>query len=603
MESSPLKPPFHLNEVGAVRIRSQGQLIGVLVVGRKTAFSHYDELLLESLADLTASTLHRANLFDQTRAYARQIEAVEIAGRSMAETLSIDEIHTRLAEALLSTFSEIESVSIWQCNQQSGEIERVLGLKFDNTELPQDTVTQEENEQAPIPPEILEGMQSQKTCLVGGPLGDQKDYGRRDGSTLVMPALRNESVMAVLEIHSLDTTFFTPEKIDLIALIGNSAAIAYENALLYSEVEKRLSQLQSLRDIDAAIVSSLDDEEVLKVLLQKFREQLNVDAAIIWMPDGNNQHFTAARTSGLPDQHMAPRQLDKETSLAGAALKRNQVLPVSEDMPEAAWMEPLAFRSAYAAPMVAQGQPLGSVEVFSYTEIAADVDWYRMFETLARQGAVALSTLHMFKDLQQKNTDLIEAYNATIEGWAMALDMRDHETRGHSLRVADMTVELARYMGVAEDELEHIRRGALLHDIGKMGIPDSVLLKAGSLNDKEWETMRLHPILAAEFLKNIQFLKGAMDIPVYHHEWWNGKGYPHGLKGEEIPKAARIFAVVDVWDALKSDRPYRLAWPEEAVLPYLLTQSGTHFDPQVIDMFLRYLQEHESGRGANHDQS
>lgn len=582
--------PVPLHEIGAVRILNQERLIGVMVVGRKVPFSHTDELLLESLADLAASTLHRANLFDQTRAYARQIEAVEIAGRSMAETLSIEEIHPRLAEALLKTFDGIESVCIWQRNPSGSAIERVLGLRYDETELPPEGAED-------ILAEILDVLQTQKPRLIGGPLGEHEEQNDSKGSRLVFPALRNEAVLAVLEISSLDPAFFTVEKMDLIALLASSAAIAYENAMLYNEVEKRLSQLQSLRDIDSAIVSSFNDADVLKVLLQKFIEQLDVDAAVIWLPASDNHHFVAARGSGVFEQQTQGWQLDMETSLAGLALLENRVLQATEGMPENVWMQKTGFSNAYAAPMVAQGQNLGAVEVFTREAIFPDVDWYRMFETLARQGAVALSTLRMFKDLQQKNCDLMEAYNATLEGWAKALDMRDHETRGHSLRVAEMTVELARFMGLPESDLEQIRRGALLHDIGKMGIPDSILLKAGSLDEKEWEIMRLHPVLSAEFLKNIRFLEGAMDIPLYHHEWWNGKGYPRGLSGEEIPLAARIFAVVDVWDALNSDRPYRLAWPPDAVLPYLQTQSGGHFDPQVVDAFIRYLKSH-SGEQA-----
>ncbi|MEM5775570.1 MAG: HD domain-containing phosphohydrolase, partial [Anaerolineaceae bacterium] len=412
-----------------------------------------------------------------------------------------------------------------------------------------------------------------------------------NGTTPILPVVRNELVMAVLEIHSFDVNLFTAEKMDLMGLVASSAGIAYENALLYGEVEKRLSQLQSLREIDAAIVSSFESDTVLRVLLEQFRKQLNVEAAVIWLPAEGNRHFVAAQAVGLDVKQVEGWQVETEGSLAGRSLRENQVLTISSDSAEEEWLHANGFCCGYAAPMIARGAPLGTVEVFSRDGINPDVDWYRTFETLARQGAVAISTLDMFKDLQKKNRDLVEAYNATIEGWARALDMRDHETRGHSLRVTELTVELARFIGVPEDEMEHLRRGALLHDIGKMGISDSILLKAGSLDDKEWETMRLHPVLAAEFLKNINFLQNALDIPLYHHEWWNGSGYPRGLRGEEIPLAARIFAVVDVWDALNSDRPYRLAWPEDAVLPYIMTQSGSHFDPKVVDAFVKFLGE------------
>jgi len=562
--------PFELREIGAVRILNQNRLIGALVVGRSKPFNHSDELLLEAISDQAASTLHRASLFEQIRAYARQVEAVEAVGRSLSEIMELDEIDARLADGLLSTFDGLESVRVWQLDPERGSVKRVLGLRYDGSPL--------SSEASGPPAEILEGLHAQHPRVV-------------NNTTLILPAVRNELSMAVLELYAPETDFFTPEKMDLMGLVASSAGIAYENAMLYDEVQKRLSQLQSLREIDTAIVSTFDDKVVLSVLLDQFCKQLGVDAAVIWKPAASNNHFVAAQSAGLAAAQVEGWQLDANASLAGRSLRENVVLEIEDGAQEAEWLRSLGFCCGYAAPMIARGAPLGTVEVFSRGGIAPDVDWYRTFETLARQGAVALSTLGMFKDLQTKNTDLVDAYNATIEGWARALDLRDHETRGHSLRVTEMTVNLARYMGVPESELEHIRRGALLHDIGKMGISDSILLKAGLLDDKEWETMRLHPVLSAEFLKNISFLQNALDIPLYHHEWWNGNGYPRGLRGEEIPLAARIFAVVDVWDALNSDRPYRLAWPEEAVLPYIVTQSGTHFDPKVVDAFVKFLAE------------
>ncbi len=189
------------------------------------------------------------------------------------------------------------------------------------------------------------------------------------------------------------------------------------------------------------------------------------------------------------------------------------------------------------------------------------------------------------------NSELIHAYDATIEGWSRALDLRDHETEGHSRRVTEMTLRLAVAAGVSSDALIHIKRGALLHDIGKMGVPDHILLKPGPLDDAEWAIMRCHPALAHEMLSPAAFLHPALDIPYCHHEKWNGTGYPQGLRGTEIPLAARLFALVDVWDALTSDRPYRKAWPRERVLDHICSLAGTHFDPAIVSVFLRLLEE------------
>lgn len=190
--------------------------------------------------------------------------------------------------------------------------------------------------------------------------------------------------------------------------------------------------------------------------------------------------------------------------------------------------------------------------------------------------------------LAEAHGELMEAYRHTIEGWARALELKDKETEGHSRRVVNMTLELARVLGIQGEELTHLEHGAILHDIGKMGVPDEILLKPGKLNDEEWLTMRRHPEYAHEWLAAVPYLQPALAIPYCHHERWDGKGYPQGLAGEDIPFAARIFAVVDVWDALISDRPYRKAWPKEKATAYILEQSGKQFDPHVVEAFFEY---------------
>jgi putative nucleotidyltransferase with HDIG domain len=209
-------------------------------------------------------------------------------------------------------------------------------------------------------------------------------------------------------------------------------------------------------------------------------------------------------------------------------------------------------------------------------------------QTLAGQAAIAIENASLLDDLQRSNLELMLAYDATLEGWSRALDLRDRETEGHTQRVAELALRLARTMGFPAERLEHVRRGALLHDIGKMGIPDGILLKPGPLTEEEWQVMRMHPVYARDLLYPITYLRQAIDIPFCHHEKWDGTGYPRGLKGEEIPLPARIFAVVDVWDALLSDRPYRAAWSKEKALAHLQEQSGKHFDPKVVDVFLSF---------------
>jgi len=216
------------------------------------------------------------------------------------------------------------------------------------------------------------------------------------------------------------------------------------------------------------------------------------------------------------------------------------------------------------------------------------------FELRAR--VLGITRLNRYHKLIQERAKLLEAHNqllsayeATIEGWSLAMDMRDRETEGHSRRVTELTMELATAFGINSDELPHIHRGALLHDMGKIGIPDSILHKPASLTDEEWVIMRKHPQLAYEMLYPVEYLRPALAIPYCHHEKWDGTGYPRRLKGGEIPLAARIFAIADVWDALTSDRPYRPAWSQESARAYLHDQSGKHFDPQVVELFFKVM--------------
>lgn len=206
---------------------------------------------------------------------------------------------------------------------------------------------------------------------------------------------------------------------------------------------------------------------------------------------------------------------------------------------------------------------------------------------------LGLNFNQMVASLDESQRELIGAYDTTLEGWCMALELRDHETEGHTLRVTNNMVNLSRAYGLSEDEIVQIRRGSLLHDIGKMGIPDEILRKAGPLTDEEWEIMKQHPQMAYDMLKSIDFLAPALEIPYYHHEQWDGKGYPNGLKGTEIPLVARLFSIIDSWDALLSNRPYRNAMSSATTLETIISEKGTRFDPELVDFFLAFIQKNE----------
>ena len=355
---------------------------------------------------------------------------------------------------------------------------------------------------------------------------------------------------------------------------------------------RQLDRLAGLHSIDVAISGSVDMRFTLNVILERVAALLEVEAVAVLLVDGQRQTLAYAAARGLSARGLQTMELAWGRGAAGRALRDRRSVTVEHvaaerDDPRAPLLASQGLVSGVAVPLVSKGQVLGVLEEPSRARLQRDEDWTQFLETLAGQTAIAVENASLFDGLSRSNMRLSMAYEATIAGWAHALDLRDKETEGHSQRVTTLATQLARSLGVDEDSMAHLRRGALLHDIGKMGIPDSILLKPGPLTEEEWDIMRGHPGLAQELLSRIDFLRPALDIPYCHHEKWDGNGYPRGLKRDEIPLSARIFAVVDVWDALRSDRPYRPAWDTAAVRAHIQRLSGTHFDPRVVDAFLR----------------
>jgi response regulator RpfG family c-di-GMP phosphodiesterase len=360
-----------------------------------------------------------------------------------------------------------------------------------------------------------------------------------------------------------------------------------ERAHAEAQRQRLLERLSALRTIDRMITANLELHVILRVVLDQAVEHLAVDAAAVLRRQPQTQTFAYAVLRGHPHSALRQQTLHLGEGYGGQVALARHTLSLAElaEIADAPLITPLSVY--YGVPLLVKGQVEGVLEVFSEQAVAVDAAWLEFLETLASQFAIAIDHAALFESMWRANNELSLAYTHTLEGWARALELRDKETEGHAQRVTEMTLELARALGVGEAELVHIQRGALLHDIGKMGVADSILLKPGPLTDDEWQIMHQHPTYAYDMLAPIAYLKPALAIPYCHHEKWDGTGYPRGLKGEAIPFAARIFAIVDVWDALRSDRPYRKGWPEEQVRAHLLAASGTHFDPQIVEAFLR----------------
>lgn len=351
------------------------------------------------------------------------------------------------------------------------------------------------------------------------------------------------------------------------------------------------SQLGALIGVGQVINSSLGLKQVLEVVMDALVGLMQAERGFLMLKEANGElEVQTARG-------MAHVNLNEETFSVSRTIIRNVVESGKPVLTTNAQADPrfgtqlsvAAFQllSILCAPFKLKDELIGVIYVdhrgmpglFHESDMS-------LISAFADQAAVAIDNARLFESLKTTNAELEIAYDATLQGWVRALDLRDKETEGHTQRVTSLTLRLAQSLDVRGDDLVHIRRGALLHDIGKMAIPDGILLKPGSLTPDERLLIQRHPVIAYEMLKPIQFLARALEIPYSHHEKWDGSGYPRGLKGEAIPFSARIFAVVDVWDALVSDRPYRKAMDPGEVRDNIRAQSGLHFDPQVVDAFL-----------------
>lgn len=418
-----------------------------------------------------------------------------------------------------------------------------------------------------------------------------------------IPLIAREHAIGALWVGS--ATKITAEQLQLLTAIGDMAANAIHRATLHEETDRRLQHLKALHTIDTAINASPDLDATLDVLLDQATANLKVDAGAVLLFDTETQTLKYAASTGFHEGSIETTRLHVGEGQAGRAVQEQRIVPtpdvsaIARRDARARVLQRKGIQAHVAAPLITNGEVKGILELFHRGPLTPTPEWLEFLEMLAGQAAIAVHNAELFQKLQRSNVELAQAYDATIEGWAHTLELRDIETEGHSRRVTEMTLQLARQVGIASSAgapergvasgagtLEHIRRGALLHDIGKMGIPDSILFKPGPLDDREWRVMRKHPVYACQLLSSIDFLEPALPIPDCHHEKWDGSGYPHGLRGEEIPLPARIFAVVDVFDALTSDRPYREAWPAERALEYIEAEAGSHFDPDIAGVFL-----------------
>ena len=576
-----------------VPVLEKDLLTGLLVVWRKGIEQEYrpsDLDFLGSLAQQAATALKNARLYDEAQRRIREMETINRVSALMRETQSQSEMCEILLMETLDLL-DAEHGSVWihdpsinmiiqrtarsanrkikypQLKLGDGIVGHVLstGKVYISAELKRD-------------PLLFEG--NRETMLDG--------YGGAG-----IPIYSTDGPLGVLMVQ-LESSRHLEDYISLLTTLAEIAGNSIHRADLFDQSREQVRKLTTLRDIDSAIASSTDLRVTLNILMDHTLRHLKVDAIDILLYYAELQSLTYLCSAGFRSASPTRPLMRLGEGVAGQVVMKGRIEQISNlHESSEARHDPLLMREGFISyigvPLIVKGQIKGLFELYHRSPFEPKDEWMQFMQTLAGQAAIAIDNAQLFDNLQRSNQEIRQAYDTTLEGWARALELRDRETEGHTRRVTQRTMDLARFMNISEDELVNIYRGVLLHDIGKMGVPDQILRKTGPLTDPEWAEMRKHPQHAFNLLSPIPYLRPALDIPYCHHEHWDGSGYPRGLKGEQIPLSARIFSVIDIWDALLSDRPYRNAWPEDKVITYIKDISGTILDPGVVEAFLKMV--------------
>jgi len=417
------------------------------------------------------------------------------------------------------------------------------------------------------------------------------------GSTLIGPLVVEEQPIALIQLIDRDHQRYSPEDLSLLTRITNLVAIGLRKAYLYQESLDLVKKLTSLQRIENVVLENLSLPTTLDMLVDQLVKELGVDAADILYLHPKLGTLKFITQTGFRQNILQHTDLEIGEGLAGKAALSKAMVQVEDlkstevDTPRSLEFFAEEFQAYFGVPLLAKGRLVGVMELFHRGQLKPDQAWLDLLEMVAGLAAIAIDHQNLYKNLERSKTEINQSLDVILEGWAQALELRGIESQGHWQRIVELSLGLAEKLGIEGENLVDIRRGALLHDIGKMCIPDQVLHKGSQLTDKEWELIGRHPVDAYELLKPVEGLKTALEIPLHHHERWDGEGYPHQLSGEEIPFAARLFAVVDVWDALNTDRPYRKAFTYDEAVTYMREQSGKHFDPTIVEAFLEIIEE------------
>jgi HD-GYP domain-containing protein (c-di-GMP phosphodiesterase class II) len=556
---------------------------------------------LSAFAGQAALALHNARLFQSLQDEKRRLELLYLFSRDLTHSLKWEEIAQRTLDQISRSTGAFK-VELLLADTASDQLMLVAVSGVDAKWLarPEQRITMRMGEglaghaahiRAPV---IASDVSRNKHWRVFPGIDDDVR------SAVAIPLLADDMLIGVLNVLSREPDHFQPSDITLLAAVAAPLALTLQNARLYAETHRRANELAALAELSAALRQAQSREQVADILAHRIMRLFNAESGALLMLESEALAVLAA----CGDQVMAQvgeRHEPSATPLWQAV--RTGAPWIAPDARAAALASDFyqkligSLQVAICIPLKAGEATIGVLHLAWASPRGVDNEEMRLLSSAAEIAGSALHRSALLDGLRRSHMDLEAAYDSTLEGWSRALEMRDAETQGHTLRVADLAVRLARALNVPEPEIIQLRRGALLHDMGKLGVPDQILRKTGPLNPAEQGIMQLHPGYAYEMLAPIAYLRPALDIPHRHHERWDGSGYPGGLRGEEIPLAARVFAVVDVWDALTHDRPYRGAWSADRAQEYLCEQAGRQFEPRIVDVFLA-LNLQQTGPGV-----
>ncbi len=583
----------------AIPLIMRGEVVGCITLDSKLANTYNEDIGNRAMlfAHQAAIAMENARLYTETRSRLEELEMVSRISSALRAARDTKEMFPILLNEIKASMGT-ENAAIWIFNPEQKELipQAVSGWMG---RLPKHRFGPNEG--------IIGKVFASGNIHISNELFDDSELQLEDTNVvknnwggITVPIRTATEVIGVITVAIQSPRKIEANHIRLITTIAEIAGNAIHRSNLYERSEEQIRRLTTLREIDTAIASSVDLHITLSILTEHITTKMGTSAAAVLVFDNESQSLEYRAASGFQSREFTRIPVEIGDGLAGKVLLARQPTHIKELASELGAQKYSStftekFASYYAIPLFSKGIARGILETYFRHPFSPTADWLDFIHALAEQATIAIENAHLVENLQRTNQEISLAYDTTLEGWGKALELRDKETEGHTRRVTDLTLKLARRMGIPNSELIHIRRGALLHDIGKMGVPDHILRKGGPFTQEEKDEMQKHPVYAYELLFPIPYLRPAVDIAYCHHEWWNGQGYPRGLQGEEIPLSARIFAVVDVWDALRSDRPYRKAWTRKRTIDYIRGLAGKQFDPHIVDIFMEMIEEQDQG--------